>query len=166
MKDLTPLRREEIVQELGEIQHQLAEQIRELKGIIDEIGDSNAREYIWAPLAIIADAEHPYHSADFNITQFIEQVRTGDNNAASADEFPDYGLLSELGATVTLLTAERPEDIDKWPPFSSLFPMMHEKMKMEGFIADGTKTDVVADYGAMEKRLADRLAAEEEKDDE
>lgn len=67
-------RKQELIEELRELQQELCETVNQIASIAKELDDQNAIHYVVAPLQIAADAEHYWLTRDSNLTQWIERL--------------------------------------------------------------------------------------------
>ena len=85
MKEVTRERREEIVDELEEIQGEMGELIERLAIICNELGDGHARNYLIAGLEIAVE-QGSWVSRDFTLPQWIAQITEPEDEWNEEDE--------------------------------------------------------------------------------
>ena len=74
MKKLIAERREEMIEEVQEIQDEMAGLVDRLEQIVREMGDSYLREYLVVQLKIRVSGEHGYLTNDPSLDSVIEAL--------------------------------------------------------------------------------------------
>lgn len=75
MRGASPERMQEIIQEVEEIQDEIAMQVEALANLCEEVGDRNAKMYLIAPLQVRVE-QGSWRSNDLTIPQWIERLQS------------------------------------------------------------------------------------------
>lgn len=94
MKSVTQERREEIVDELEEIQSELGDLVHRLSRICDELDDGHARNYLIAGLEIVVE-QGSWVSRDFTLPEWIAEIKEPEDDWNEEDEL-DHDTMFDI----------------------------------------------------------------------